>query len=94
MEAPISTLLERLRQATSPGLEVDRELGSGAMGVVFLGRDSVLDRPVAIKVLRPEIATGILANVFSARPGFSPSSTTPASFGFTRPARPAGSSIS
>ncbi len=64
MEAPISTLLERLRQATSPGLEVDRELGSGAMGVVFLGRDSVLDRPVAIKVLRPEIATALLAERF------------------------------
>ena len=64
MEAPIPTLLERLRQATSPGLEVDRELGSGAMGVVFLGRDSVLDRPVAIKVLRPEIATALLAERF------------------------------
>ena len=61
---PITTLLERLRQATSPGLEVDRELGSGAMGVVFLGRDTVLDRPVAIKVLRPEVATAILAERF------------------------------
>ena len=64
MEAPISRLLERLRQATSPGLEVDRELGSGAMGVVFLGRDPVLDRPVAIKVLRPEAATASSAERF------------------------------
>jgi hypothetical protein len=57
-------LLERLRQATSPGLEIDRELGSGAMGVVFLGRDPVLDRPVAIKVLRPEAATASSAERF------------------------------
>ena len=64
MEGPITRLLERLRQATAPGLEVDRELGSGAMGVVFLGRDTVLDRPVAIKVLRPELATAVLAERF------------------------------
>jgi len=30
---------------------VQRKLGAGAMGVVYLGRDPVLDRPVAIKVL-------------------------------------------
>ncbi|MAT23932.1 MAG: hypothetical protein CMN29_03035 [Sandaracinus sp.] len=32
--------------------EVDRLLGSGAMGFVFLGRDPELDRPVAIKTVR------------------------------------------
>ncbi|MCB9662135.1 MAG: protein kinase [Sandaracinaceae bacterium] len=31
---------------------VDRLLGSGAMGYVFLGRDPELDRPVAIKTVR------------------------------------------
>ncbi|MEM9067050.1 MAG: serine/threonine-protein kinase [Myxococcota bacterium] len=31
---------------------VDRLLGSGAMGFVFLGRDPELDRPVAIKTVR------------------------------------------
>ena len=31
---------------------LEREIGAGGMSVVFLGRDEVLDRPVAIKVLR------------------------------------------
>jgi eukaryotic-like serine/threonine-protein kinase len=32
---------------------LEREIGSGGMSRVFLGRDEVLDRPVAIKVLKP-----------------------------------------
>jgi serine/threonine-protein kinase len=32
-----------------------REIGSGGMSTVFLGRDEVLDRPVAIKVLTPDL---------------------------------------
>src|SRR3712207_8316175 len=32
-----------------------REIGSGGMSRVFLGRDEVLDRPVAIKVLNPDL---------------------------------------
>ena len=34
---------------------LEREIGSGGMSRVFLGRDEVLDRPVAIKVLRPDL---------------------------------------
>jgi hypothetical protein len=35
---------------------LEREIGSGGMSTVFLGRDEVLDRPVAVKLLRPGYA--------------------------------------
>ncbi len=34
-----------------PGLEIDRELGRGAMGVIYLATQTGLDRQVAVKVL-------------------------------------------
>ena len=59
-----TTLLDRLRQAVAPDYEVERELASGGMGTVFLGRDVALERPVAIKVLRPELATASFTERF------------------------------
>jgi serine/threonine protein kinase len=38
------------------GYEIRRRLGAGAMGEVWLGHDSALDRPVAIKVLPRQVA--------------------------------------
>ncbi len=46
-----------MRGALAPQYEVERELASGGMGTVLLARDTVLDRKVAIKVLRPELDT-------------------------------------
>ena len=58
------TVLERLRTALAPGIAVEREIASGGMGIVLLGRDTLLDRTIAIKALRPELVTAISAERF------------------------------
>ncbi|HEX6058817.1 MAG TPA: serine/threonine-protein kinase [Gemmatimonadaceae bacterium] len=49
-------LIGELRRALAGRYDVDRLLGAGGMGSVFLGRDPTLDRPVAIKVVDPELS--------------------------------------
>jgi len=49
--------LAALPAALAGEFELERELGRGAMGVVYLARDLVLDRQVALKVLPPDSAT-------------------------------------
>src|SRR5437867_23645 len=61
---PMSALLDRVRQALAPQYSVERELASGGMGIVYLGRHLMLDHRVAIKILRPELVTAITAERF------------------------------
>jgi len=51
-----SSLFGSLQAALGSQYRLERELGAGGMGVVFLATDTTLDRPVAVKVVHPELA--------------------------------------
>jgi serine/threonine-protein kinase len=56
MTEPVpSGLLEQVRAALGAHYEIERPLGAGGMGSVFLARDLTLDRAVAVKVISPEL---------------------------------------
>jgi tRNA A-37 threonylcarbamoyl transferase component Bud32 len=58
-------LFDRVRSSLAPRYEVERELGSGHTGAVFLASDQSLKRRVAIKVLYPELATDAVSRRFT-----------------------------
>ncbi len=56
--------LESLRAALDGRYAVERLIGQGGMATVYLARDVRHDRPVAIKVLRPELAASLGSDRF------------------------------
>jgi serine/threonine-protein kinase len=55
----MTDLLERVTQALADRYTIEREIGSGGMATVYLAEDQKHHRPVAIKVLRPELAAAL-----------------------------------
>src|SRR5690242_2823139 len=56
MTHPTLDLFAALQAVLEPQYRLERELGRGGMGVVFLATDTTLDRRVAIKAVHPELA--------------------------------------
>ncbi len=56
MTESTSVMLHELRTALSGAYDIEAPLGRGGMAFVYLARERRLDRPVAIKVLAPELA--------------------------------------
>jgi serine/threonine protein kinase len=54
----MSSVVDRLRAALT-SYELEREIGRGGMATVYLARDRKHHRNVAVKVLRPELASAI-----------------------------------
>ena len=55
---------DRLKAALAGTYRIERELGSGGMATVYLGRDLRHDRDVAIKVLLPRVAAALTPERF------------------------------
>ncbi|HWB39926.1 MAG TPA: hypothetical protein VG500_01635, partial [Gemmatimonadales bacterium] len=51
----MSDTLQRLKTALGERYAVEREVGVGGMATVYLARDLRHNRPVAVKVVRPEL---------------------------------------
>lgn len=53
----LDPLFLQLQEVVAGRFSLEREIGRGGMGVVYLARDVALERPVAVKVLSPSLAT-------------------------------------
>ena len=51
--------LDRLKSALADHYTIERELGAGGMATVYLAQDVKHGRPVAVKVLRPDLAAAL-----------------------------------
>ncbi len=55
---------DQLQQALGETYRVDRELGGGGMSRVFLSTETALDRRVVLKILPPDLASGVSVDRF------------------------------
>jgi predicted esterase len=55
----VSVRVEELNAALAGRYRIEREIGAGGMALVYLALDLKHDRQVALKVLRPEIASSV-----------------------------------
>ena len=60
----MADVIDLLREGLSPRYEVERQIGAGGMARVYLATEQHPRRPVAIKVLEPDIATRLLYDRF------------------------------
>ncbi len=60
----MSDIPQELTQAVGDRYRLERELGRGGMAIVYLAHDIQQERPVAIKVMHPRLATAIGAERF------------------------------
>jgi serine/threonine-protein kinase len=60
----MSDQLARLAAALTDRYRIERELGAGGMATVYLAEDTRHHRPVAVKVLRPDLAASLGAERF------------------------------
>jgi serine/threonine-protein kinase len=58
----MSNITEPLKVALSDRYVIEEEVGAGGMATVYLAHDVRHDRKVALKVLRPELATAEAAS--------------------------------
>jgi tetratricopeptide (TPR) repeat protein/TolB-like protein len=62
--AVMADVIDVLREGLAPRYEVERQIGAGGMARVYLATEQHPRRPVAIKVLEPDISTRLLYDRF------------------------------
>jgi eukaryotic-like serine/threonine-protein kinase len=61
----VADLRERIESTLGSAYAIERELGGGGMSRVFVAIERALGRRVVLKVLEPELATGVSADRFA-----------------------------